>query len=96
MTSDRNLDFNRPQNEPNRVRTNGGAQQAGVEYDISALNILVAEDNKYMQTLLKEILRAFGVRTIQTAADGAEALKILQTFPADGDCGLDDDAARRA
>jgi two-component system chemotaxis response regulator CheY len=83
MTSNRNLDFNRPQNEPNRVRTDGGSQQGGVEYDISALNILVAGDNKYMQTLLKEILRAFGVRTIQTAADGAEALKILQTFPAD-------------
>lgn len=83
MPSDRNLDFNRPRNEPNRVRAGGSSQHGGVEYDISALNILIADDNKYMQTLLKEILRAFGVRTVQTASDGAEALKILQTFPAD-------------
>ncbi len=45
--------------------------------------MLVVDDNKHMQILLKEILRAFNVRTIQTADDGADALKVLRTFVAD-------------
>lgn len=53
------------------------------DLDISALNVLVVEDNKYMQTLIKEILRAFRVRNVRTANDGADALKELKTFPAD-------------
>lgn len=53
------------------------------DLDISSLNVLVVEDNKYMQTLIKEILRAFRVRNVRTANDGADALKELKTFPAD-------------
>jgi len=53
------------------------------DLDISALNVLVVEDNKYMQTLIKEILRAFRVRNVRTDNDGADALKELKTFPAD-------------
>lgn len=52
-------------------------------YDLSQLNFLVVDDNKYMLVLLKEILRALNVRTVQTAEDGADALKILKTFSPD-------------
>lgn len=52
-------------------------------YDLSDLNVLIVDDNKHMQILLKEVLRAFHVRQIQTSDDGADALKLLRTFPAD-------------
>lgn len=53
------------------------------DLDISSLNVLIIEDNKYMQLILTEILRAFRVRNIRTATDGAEALDELKTFAAD-------------
>ncbi len=52
-------------------------------YDLSRLNVLVVDDNKYMLILLKEILRALQVRSVKTAGDGADALKLLKTFDAD-------------
>ena len=52
-------------------------------YNLETLNILIVEDNKHMQHLVKEILRALGVRTVRTANDGADGLKELQTFSAD-------------
>ena len=52
-------------------------------YDLSRISILVVDHNKYMQILVKEILRAFNVRDIKTADDGADALKILQTYSTD-------------
>lgn len=61
----------------------GQGMGAGKAYDISRLKVLIAEDNKYMQILLREILRSFGVRDTQAASDGAEALKTLQVYPAD-------------
>lgn len=53
------------------------------DLDISSLNVLIIEDNKYMQLILTEILRAFRVRNIRTAVDGADALDELKTFAAD-------------
>lgn len=52
-------------------------------YDLSRVSMLVVDHNKYMQILIKEILRAFNVRDIKTADDGADALKVLQTYPTD-------------
>jgi two-component system chemotaxis response regulator CheY len=57
--------------------------QMMTDLDISSLNVLIVEDNEHMQTLLREILRAFRVRNIRTAEDGADALKELRTFSAD-------------
>ena len=42
------------------------------------LSILVVDDNRHMQILLNEILRAIGVRQIYAANDGAEALQIMR------------------
>ncbi len=52
-------------------------------YDLQGLNVLIVDDNKHIQLLMKEILRAFGIRSFQTAEDGAGALEILKTFVAD-------------
>lgn len=54
-----------------------------VSLDISSLNFLIIEDNKYMQNILMEILRTFRVRNVRCAIDGADGLKELRTFPAD-------------
>ena len=42
------------------------------------LSILLVDDNRHMQILLSEILRAIGVRNICSASDGAEALQIMR------------------
>ncbi len=52
-------------------------------YDLSRLSVMIVDDNKYMQLLLKEILRAFNIRSLQTADDGADALKLMRTFSCD-------------
>lgn len=53
------------------------------EFNLEKLNILIIEDNKHMQLLLREILRAFRITAVKSADDGADALKELKTFPAD-------------
>ncbi len=53
------------------------------DYDLSDISVLVVDENKYMQILLKEILRAFSIRSIESADDGADALKVLKSFRAD-------------
>jgi CheY-like chemotaxis protein len=52
-----------------------------VRYEL--LKILLVDDNHHMRMLVGEILRAIGVRHIQDANDGAEALQILRANPAD-------------
>ncbi|MBT6093566.1 MAG: response regulator [Rhodospirillaceae bacterium] len=52
-------------------------------YDLSHLNVLVAEDNLHMRFVIKTILKGMGIRALREAADGSDALKVLQTFPAD-------------
>lgn len=52
-------------------------------YDLSELTLLIVDDNKHMQLLLKEVLRSLNIRKVQTADDGADALKLLRTFSPD-------------
>jgi DNA-binding response OmpR family regulator len=52
-------------------------------YNLERLNILIVDDNKHMQILLKEVLRAFGVRNVRTSDDGADAFKEMKVFAAD-------------
>lgn len=47
------------------------------------VKFLIVEDNKFMQTVVRRVLSALGVREVRECADGADALKILKTFPAD-------------
>ncbi len=39
------------------------------------IDVLIADPNRHMRTLLKGVLRAFGVRSIREANDGADAFK---------------------
>lgn len=52
-------------------------------FDLSNLQVLLVEDNKYMQLLLQNVLRTFRVRQIATADDGAEALNLMKSFQPD-------------
>jgi two-component system, chemotaxis family, chemotaxis protein CheY len=47
------------------------------------LRFLVADDNTAVRMIIKEILRGFGARSVEWAADGAAALQLLKTQPFD-------------
>ena len=46
--------------------------------DVTKLSILIVEDNVHFRTLIHSILRALGVRDLEEARDGNEALEILR------------------
>lgn len=50
---------------------------------LTNIKFLVADDNAFMRTIIRRILVTLGVQEIREASDGAEALKIIQTWPAD-------------
>lgn len=52
-------------------------------YDLSLLNAMVVDDNRYMRFLIKTILHGFGIKSIAEAEDGSDALKILRTTSPD-------------
>ena len=56
----------------------GGAR---LRFDL--VKILLVDDNHHMRVLLIEILRAIGARQVYEAADGAEALQMMRTYPID-------------
>lgn len=51
--------------------------------ELSHLKVLVVEDNLHFRNLLRSILGALGVPTIEEARDGAEAIEVLHSFKAD-------------
>ena len=46
-------------------------------YDLSSLTVLIIDDNAYMRTILKTMLRGFGLRRIIEAADAVAGLEEL-------------------
>ena len=50
---------------------------------LEKLMILIAEDNKPMRSLVRDILEALGVGTILEAVDGTAAMKLLGTHAVD-------------
>lgn len=52
-------------------------------FPIDRIKVLVVEDNQHFRMLVRSILEALGVRDIEEARDGAEAVEMLQSFPAD-------------
>ena len=50
---------------------------------MNLLNVLVADDNKYMRTLVKNLLYTAGVKIVNQVSDGADAIKELRHFDAD-------------
>jgi len=53
------------------------------DFDLSTLSFLVVDDNQHMVSILREVLRAFGVTTTHTARDAADALELAQTTAID-------------
>lgn len=52
-------------------------------YDLSALRVLVVDDNAHMRHLVRTIVNAFGIRNVREASDGAGALECLAAAPSD-------------
>lgn len=52
-------------------------------YDLSALSVLIVDDNDNMRMILRQVLRALGMRKLIEAADGAQGFDMLRTSPAD-------------
>lgn len=53
------------------------------QYYLERVKFLLIDDNAFMRTIYHQVLSTFGVQGIQEASDGAEALKILQSWNAD-------------
>ncbi|MCR4377434.1 MAG: response regulator [Rhodospirillales bacterium] len=51
--------------------------------DWAKVNFMIVDDNAFMRTTLRHIIEYFGVQRIQEAPDGAEALKIMQSWSPD-------------
>ncbi len=47
------------------------------------LNVLVVDDHKIMRTIVGEIIKAIGCKTVRFAEDGAEAFDEIVAFPPD-------------
>jgi len=47
-------------------------------YDFSRMSCLLVEDNKFMRGVLRIVMGSLGVRNYHFAADGKEAIEILQ------------------
>ncbi len=53
------------------------------EVDIKNIKVLIVEDNVHFRTLVRTILQAVGIESLEEARDGAEALEVLKTYQAD-------------
>ena len=52
-------------------------------YELRNLNVLLVEDNFAMRTLLRDVLEAFGVKTIVSVSDGGRAWNEMRSFTPD-------------
>jgi len=53
------------------------------DVDFTTLTVVVVDDNQHMRTLLRTMLRAFGVRRIYEAVDGADGLELARDHEPD-------------
>lgn len=52
-------------------------------YDLSKLEVIIAEHNEQMRDLLREVMSAFGVEDLRICANGKEVVDELKRRPAD-------------
>ena len=50
---------------------------------MSAVQVLIVDDNEHMRQILHAMLRGLGCQNVREAREGGEALEALQGFPAD-------------
>ncbi|MBF0246590.1 MAG: response regulator [Alphaproteobacteria bacterium] len=53
------------------------------EYDFSRTSVLVVDDSRYMRKIFKEVLYGLGFGNVIEAEDGAQALKLINSYPVD-------------
>lgn len=53
------------------------------KFDLKTLKVMLVDDDMPMRSLMKQILHAFDIKTIDEYADGAEALRELQAYHPD-------------
>jgi CheY-like chemotaxis protein len=46
--------------------------------DVNHLRVLVVEDNVHFRTLIRTILEALGVESLEEARDGSEVIEVLK------------------
>lgn len=51
--------------------------------DLSQLSVLVVDDNHHMITIVKTLLRGFGIKKLEEARDAADAFEKFNTMPFD-------------
>lgn len=49
-----------------------------MNYDLSLFTVLIADDNAYMRSLLRSLMRTMGVGTVIGVSDGGEAIETLK------------------
>ncbi len=54
-----------------------------MSYDLKDLNVLLVEDDLSMRELLRDILLAFDVGSVETALDGSRAYDLMRRYSAD-------------
>jgi len=52
-------------------------------YDFSALNVMIVDDNRHMHHILKSILGAMRIKNVRTVNDPAEAFTEMRNWPID-------------
>ena len=52
-------------------------------YNIQSVGFLLVDDNEFMRSVVRSVLKVWGCRNVAEARDGDEALKRLHVFPAD-------------
>lgn len=52
-------------------------------YNLEQLSFLLVDDNEFMRSVIRSMLKSLGCRHVMEARDGTEGLKRLQVFPAD-------------
>lgn len=52
-------------------------------YNLQQVSFLIADDNEFMRSVVRAILKSWNCRNVADARDGDEALKRLQVYPAD-------------
>ena len=61
----------------------GSSATAEPIYDLSRLSFLVVDDNQHMVSIIREILRAFGVQQVYDARDAADGFELFRHSPVD-------------
>ena len=55
----------------------------GKKYDLSSLSLLVIDDNNYMLSIIKILLKGFGIQHVRDATEAAQAFEEFRAAPTD-------------